>query len=148
MVRAAPKPNLRDASCCMVVVRNGAYGLRVYGLASTEAMVNVWSASAVASAPARSSSRWTTSGFLSAPSSPKLAPVATRLPSTVRSFAGKRRGSCCSPASNVASRSQYDAERNAIRARSRSTTSRVATDCTRPADRPLMTFFQSTGLTS
>ena len=27
MVRAAPKPNLRDASCCIVVVRNGAYGL-------------------------------------------------------------------------------------------------------------------------
>ncbi|RYI98535.1 MAG: hypothetical protein EON52_28015, partial [Actinomycetales bacterium] len=28
IVRAAPKPNLREASCCIVVVRNGAYGLR------------------------------------------------------------------------------------------------------------------------
>ena len=44
--------------------------------------------------------------------------------------------------------SQYDAERNAMRSRSRSTTSRVATDCTRPADRPVMTFFHSTGETS
>ena len=35
-----------------------------------------------------------------------------------------------------------------MRARSRSTTSRVATDCTRPADRAGMTFFHSTGLTS
>ena len=36
----------------------------------------------------------------------------------------------------------------AIRARSRSTTSRVATDCTRPADNPRVIFFQSTGETS
>ena len=34
---------------------------------------------------------------------------------------------------------------NAIRSRSRSTTMRVATDCTRPADSCGMTFFQSTG---
>ena len=44
--------------------------------------------------------------------------------------------------------SQYEAPTNAIRARSRSTTSRVATICTRPAERSLMTFFQSTGETS
>ena len=37
---------------------------------------------------------------------------------------------------------------NAIRSRSRSTTMRVATDCTRPADSPGSTFFHSTGLTS
>ncbi len=35
-----------------------------------------------------------------------------------------------------------------MRARSRSTTMRVATLCTRPADSPVMTFFHSTGLTS
>src|SRR6185436_7094 len=35
-----------------------------------------------------------------------------------------------------------------MRSRSRSTTSRVATDCTRPAERRGMTFFQSTGETS
>ena len=44
--------------------------------------------------------------------------------------------------------SQYVAERNAIRCRSRSTTIRVATDCTRPADSFGMTFFHSTGETS
>jgi hypothetical protein len=44
--------------------------------------------------------------------------------------------------------SQYSACRKRIRARSRSTTMRVATDCTRPADSFGMTFFHSTGLTS
>ena len=46
------------------------------------------------------------------------------------------------------STSQYDARRNAIRSRSRSTTMRVATDCTRPADRPWRTLRHSTGETS
>ena len=44
--------------------------------------------------------------------------------------------------------SQYDAETNAIRSRSRCTMIRVATDCTRPADSFGMTFFHSTGETS
>ena len=44
--------------------------------------------------------------------------------------------------------SQYSARWNAIRSRSRSTTMRVATDCTRPADSRGSTFFHSTGLTS
>ncbi len=44
--------------------------------------------------------------------------------------------------------SQYSAVRNAIRWRSRSTTMRVATDWTRPADSLGMTFFHRTGLTS
>ena len=35
-----------------------------------------------------------------------------------------------------------------MRSRSRSTITRVATDCTRPADRRGMTFFHSTGETS
>ena len=46
------------------------------------------------------------------------------------------------------STSQYSACRNAIRSRSRVTTTRVATDCTRPADSFGMTFFHRTGLTS
>ena len=37
------------------------------------------------------------------------------------------------------------AERNARRSRSRFTSRRTATDCTRPADRPRRTFFQSSG---
>ena len=44
--------------------------------------------------------------------------------------------------------SQYAADTNSIRSRSRSTTSRVATDWTRPADSRGITFFQSTGETS
>jgi DNA topoisomerase-1 len=52
------------------------------------------------------------------------------------------------PVSNVPSRSQYEAARNAIRSRSRSTTRRVATDWTRPADSFGLTFFHSTGETS
>ena len=63
-------------------------------------------------------------------------------------MAGKILSLCLVPASKEPSRSQYDAVRNAMRSRSRSTTSRVATDCTRPADRPDMIFFQSTGETS
>ena len=50
--------------------------------------------------------------------------------------------------SNVPAMSQYSAATNAIRSRSRSTTSRVATDCTRPAERPFITLRQSTGETS
>ena len=64
------------------------------------------------------------------------------------SLAGNIRGSLPEPASKVPSRSQYDATRKAIRSRSRSTTRRVATDCTRPAERPDITFFHSTGETS
>ncbi len=84
----------------------------------------------------------------STPSWPKSEPRATREPSTECTLAGNIRCSCLLPASKVPSRSQYDATRKAIRSRSLSTTSRVATDCTRPADRPDMTFFHSTGETS
>ena len=52
------------------------------------------------------------------------------------------------PASICAAMSQYDAETNAMRSRSRATTMRVATDCTRPAESFGMTFFHSTGETS
>ena len=48
----------------------------------------------------------------------------------------------------VPSTSQYDARRKRMRARSRSTTSRVATLWTRPADSFGATFFHSTGLVS
>ena len=85
---------------------------------------------------------------LSSPSWPKSLPRATRVSSTECSLAGNIRCSCFSPASKVPSRSQYDATRNLIRSRSLSTTSRVATDCTRPAERPDITLRHSTGLTS
>ena len=89
----------------------------------------------------------------SSPTELKSRPCATRRPSTDTSAAGNEDTSAASPASaltfaNTASRSQYLAVRNAIRSRSRSTTSRTATDWTRPADSCGMTFFHSTGETS
>ena len=46
IVTHALMPSLRLASCCSVVVRNGAYGLRRYGLDSTERTSYVVSCSA------------------------------------------------------------------------------------------------------
>ena len=73
-----------------------------------------------------------------------------RSPSSVSNVAVNVRGPSpsVSPTASVAWTSQYSALRNAIRCRSRSTTIRVATDCTRPADSRGMTFFHSTGETS
>ena len=72
----------------------------------------------------------------SRPSWPKSRPLATR-GRRPRSAARRTAGpSLVARGSNVASMSQYAAERKAMRSRSRSTTSRVATDCTRPADSP------------
>ena len=48
--------------------------------------------------------------------------------------------------SRVTSRDQYSLGTKARISFSRSTTSRVATDCTRPAERPRRTFFHSRGL--
>ena len=93
----------------------------------------------------------------SSPSEVKSRPCATRCPSTETSVAPNEPGVPSSPpcacppgvtVANSASRSQYSAARKAIRSRSRSTTRRVATDCTRPADSRGMTFFHSTGETS
>ena len=75
----------------------------------------------------------------------KSRPWATRRSPTRVSRAGKSGGWASGPASKIASRSQYEALRKAMRSRSRSTISRVATDCTRPADNRGMTFFHSTG---
>src|SRR5689334_9637206 len=112
----AEKPSLRDASCCSVVVRNGAYGERRYGLRSTDLTLNGTPSSRPASSPA--SSRWTTPGggtcgalpaglgasvegeetsparysrsaLRSSPVGAKSRPCATRRPSTAVSRAGK-----------------------------------------------------------
>ena len=69
------------------------------------------------------------------------------------SLAGSDRWALLSPGSRTvpytdAGWVEYEAERNAIRSRSRSTTRRVATDCTRPAERPARTLRHSTGDTS
>ncbi len=70
-------------------------------------------------------------------------PVATRVPSTFTRAARKR-----SPAgvSSVAWSVQYSRAVKASISRSRSTTSRTATDCTRPAESPLRTLRLMSGL--
>ena len=79
------------------------------------------------------------------PSAPKSRPPAIREPSTAVAAMTKLSPA---PVAAVTSSDQYPAGTNAIRSRSRSTTIRVATLCTRPADRRGATFFQRTGETS
>jgi len=134
--------SLREASCWSVEVVNGAAGLRRYGLDSTDETVPSVTTPAIAVALA--SSRCTAADVRSAPSSPKSRPVATRAPST----AARRASKDSSPRAKRAVTSQYEADRNAMRSRSRSTTRRVATDCTRPADRPGPILRHSSGETS
>ena len=57
--------------------------------------------------------------------------------------AERRRATC--PRARASS-VQYSSGTKALISRSRSTISRTATDCTRPAERPRRTFFQSSGL--
>ena len=121
---------------------NGAAGRRVYGFSSTDETVKAAPSRPSARARASASVSWTASAVRSFPSWAKSRPWATRRPSTDVRRAVKP------PGSYVATMSQYSAATNLIRSRSRSTTSRVATDCTRPADRPCMIFRQSTGETS
>src|SRR5579859_1524982 len=86
IVYLAEKPSLRDASCCSVVVRNGAYGDRRYGLRSTLATANAALSRRRASAPALSPSR--TSGMpflLRAPACWAASATARRVPSGVKS---------------------------------------------------------------
>lgn len=134
MVAFAPKPSLREASCWRVVVRNGAYGERRYGLDSTERTAKFVFSRTAASARALVSSRCSVFAPFSCPSESKSRPWATRLPSTAVRRATSEDGSLGSPARPVPKvpvRSQYSAERKAMRSRSRSTTRRVATDWTR-----------------
>lgn len=151
MVCRAENRSLREASCCSVEVVKGAAGLRVYGLESTEvtAMFTPGAASAAERACAAASSSGVAFDF-SLPFSSKSRPDAIRSPFTRASRASKPSDveSCSSSGDRVAVRSQYPAAVNARRSRSRSTTSRVAADCTRPADRPGPILRHSTGETS
>ncbi len=153
MVWRAEKRSLRAASCCSVDVLNGAAGRRVYGFESTEETTTETegSRSAVASACAACSSRATASAFpfaddLSWPLSSKSRPVATRVPSSRARRDSK--GADSVDVARSAERSQYPAATKASRSRSRSTTRRVAADCTRPAESPGPILRQSTGETS
>ena len=141
-MRSDENPSLRFASCCNVDVVNGAEGRCDAGFSSTDVTVHGMprfspSASDVA---ACSSSRVTVCE-VSWPLSLKSLPVATRRSSTFTSVAPNS----LAPLRSRASRSQKPALTNARRSSSRSTMRRTATLCTRPAERPVCTFFHSTG---
>ena len=124
-MRFEPKPSFFAASCCSVLVLNGSAGFlrRSRRLMSVTSKVfrpetSVTIACALAS--------FGMSGLL---------------PSTWCSFAVNGWLSCSSAAAMV----QYSVAVNARISRSRSTSSRSATVCTRPAESPFLTVFQSTG---
>ncbi len=121
---------------------NGAAGRRVYGFSSTDRTANV--------APSRLVRETARTVLVECQHLLALQPAVVGEVAALRdplAVDGMSRASKL-PGSNVPAMSQYEAETNSMRSRSRSTTSRVATDCTRPADRRGITFFQSTGETS
>ena len=135
---------------------NGAEGERRNGLWVIELTVKGASARPAARARASASPSTTTEpGEVSAPASSKSRPEARGTPSTAAREAANDRGAVpvgrlvrARAGGEGASIPHQPAERNAIRARSRSTTMRVATLWTRPADSRGMTFFHRTGDTS
>ena len=145
-MRLASKRSLRLPSCCSVDVVNGGAGERVKGFSSAESTLKGLPCNADRSAAARGAVTSTASPRESWPvSGSKSLPDATRRPSSATRRASK---DLCSFVWNVATRSQYSAERNRIRARSRSTSILIATLCTRPADSRGPILRQSTGETS
>ena len=141
IVICAPQPNRLPASCCIVEVVNGGFGRSVRGDSSIDLTTNGAALSAETKdlAATSSSNKMLASDFsFTAPSAPKSAVVATRLPSTLSRRALK-------PNSHLAVRSHQAEEIKAMRSRSFSTINRVATDCTRPAEIRGITFFQRTG---
>ncbi len=126
---------------------NGAAGERRNGLSVTALTVKERPASALATEVASSSPRTRTFSLpVRSPCSSKSLPVATVDPPSVTSVAPKPAGA--SAWVKVPSTPHHVAERKRMRARSRSTTIRVATLCTRPAESLGITLRQSTGETS
>ena len=127
IVWLAENPSLRAASCCSVDVVNGAGGLRVSGLVSTVSTVK----------------RPASTAALAAAASPPV-PIDSR--SSFSPFHRTSRLLNATPScSNTAVTDQYSCGRNASISRSRLTTSRSATDCTRPADFAPGSFRHRTG---
>ena len=131
IVRRGLKPSLRLASCWRVLVVNGGAGLRFDFLTATEVTTGL---------PAAIASRWVVA-VSSSPISGFWPSIRTR--SAVNVAAS---GVAPCGARSTASRVQYSRALKARISRSRSTTMRTATDWTRPAERPVRTFFQSSGL--
>ena len=127
MVRWALKPSLRAASCCRVEVVKGGGGERRAGLVSTAVTVK---------APACTAAR----AACALASSPR-----SNFPSFLPSWVTRRARNGSEPAETSASTVQYSRALNASISCSRSTTSRRATDCTRPAERAPGSLRHSTG---
>ncbi len=126
---------------------NGAAGERRKGRSVTDFTVKLCPTSASATEVASPSPRTRTSLLaLCCPCSSKSLPVATDVPPSTTSEAPKPLAAASRW--NVPSMPHHVAERNRIRARSRSTTMRVATLCTRPAESRGMTLRHRTGETS
>ena len=96
MVRCAPKPSLREPSCCKVLVINGGYGFWVNGFSSALATVSVLLVSLLARSLACASLSVTTAaGLSSGPSfslpvaASKSRPWASRTPFSSLRRAGK-----------------------------------------------------------
>ena len=136
---------MRLASCWRVAVVNGGYGLRFDRFSRRLTTVKVASANRARSASARSrSSRTTLRPGLRAPvRSSKSRPRAIATPSRAARSAVKAPPS----AARCARRRHQAPLRKARRSRSRSTSRRTATDCTRPAERPGLIFFHRSGET-
>ena len=126
MVCATVNPSLRAASCCKVEVVKGAAGLFFTGRVTISSMENV---------AALHDSRNFWASFFVFRRRASSAFISTSLPSV----SGTRKTAV----------TRYEASLlKACISRSRSTISRTATDCTRPAESAGFTFFHSTGESS
>ena len=127
---------------------NGAGGRRLVGFSSAEMTLKVLRPSCSsrlrASWAERSATLPSALAVRRPVSASKSLPLAMGLPSNELSLALKEPSS----ALKVPVRSQYSAETKRMRSRSRSTTIRVATLCTRPAESLGLTFRQRIGETS
>ncbi len=125
MVRFTLKRSLRDDSCCKVEVMNGATGKRRFSRVETDCTVYAASSSAATT-----------------PLAASVEPISAVWPLT-------RARRAVSPGGFFAARSasmvQYSLARKARISRSRSTITRSATVCTRPAERPRRTLSHSSG---
>ena len=130
MVRRGVMLSFREASCCIVEVVKGGEGLRCLSVRFTDFTRKT----------ALSVSR-TTASTSSADLSSAFFPFFPWYRAAKGSFF------VSSPKSRASS-VQYSSGWKASISRSRSSTIRVATDCTRPAERPRRIFFHSRGLSS
>ena len=130
MVRRGVMESFRDASCCMVEVVKGGEGERCLSVRLTDLTVK-----------GRFSVSWTTASTSASDLSSAFLPFLPWYRAAKGSF-------FTSLPVRLASSVQYSSGWNASISRSRSSTMRVATDWTRPAERPRRIFFHSRGLSS